>query len=399
MNYNQISKQDCILTINAGSSSIKYKVFRPQNLNIPLISGIIEGIAEKSGHWHHHAKQQAQWSHQFINHEKAFEALDKQLKKDLVDEIIIGVGHRVVHGGQHLWQPAIITPSVLKEIKALAKLAPLHNPINAAGIEYAQSHFKEAVHVAIFDTGFHHTMPEHIQTYAIDKLVAQKFNIKHYGFHGINHEFVSYETAQLLKKPLSACNFLSLHLGNGASACLVKAGKSFDTSMGMTPLAGLVMGTRCGDIDPAIVLFLQEQGLDLLAVNTLLNKQSGLKGITNENDMRAILERYEMGDESAILALDIYVYAIQKIIGAYLTQVSKLDALIFTGGVGENAAFIRDKIVSPLAHLNFKLDRQLNHAEKQNSCYLITKSGIPIVIAPGNEEKWIARKVAEKLNV
>ncbi|MGQ3887752.1 acetate/propionate family kinase [Legionella sp. CNM-1927-20] len=399
MSISQVIKQDCILTINAGSSSIKYKVFSQQNNHqiIPLLSGLIEGIAERSGLWHHYKVQKEQRSHHFANHEEAFAELDKQLKQDLLNQTIVGVGHRVVHGGQYLWQPTIITPEVLKEIKALSKLAPLHNPINAAGIEYAQAHFKEAVHVALFDTGFHHTMPKHTHSYAIDAHLAQQFHIRRYGFHGINHEYVSYEAAKFLEKPVAECHFISLHLGNGASACLIKNGKSFDTSMGMTPLAGLVMGTRCGDIDPAIPIYLQQQGLELSTVNTVLNKQSGLKGIANNNDMRAVLANYHAGDENAVLAIDMYVYAIQKIIGAYLTQAKKLDALIFTGGVGENSAFIREKVVSSLNHFGFILDNDLNQKNKQKQCYVISKCGTPIMIVPGDEESWIAQKVFGKL--
>ncbi|STX29115.1 Acetate kinase (Acetokinase) [Legionella beliardensis] len=392
-------RQPCILTINAGSSSIKYKVFTHQNnnKNTVLLSGLIEGIAEKTGQWHHHYQQKEQLNCYFSNHQEAFSALEERLKKDLNNKIIVGVGHRVVHGGQHLWQPTIITSAVLTEIKSLAKLAPLHNPINAAGIEYAQSHFKEAIHVAVFDTGFHHTMPNHTHLYAIDTQIAQQFHIQRYGFHGINHDYVSHEAANYLKKSLLTCNFISLHLGNGASACLIKQGKSFDTSMGMTPLAGLIMGTRCGDIDPAIPIFLQEQGLEASQINDLLNKNSGLKGIAHENDMRAIVERFHLGDKEAILALEMYVYAIQKIIGAYLSQTENLDALIFTGGVGENSALIREKIMTPLIHFGFIIDKVLNSAVKKGCCYQLSYQGIPIIIVPGDEESWIAKQVAEKL--
>ncbi|STX51677.1 Acetate kinase (Acetokinase) [Legionella busanensis] len=400
MSINQITNQDCILTINAGSSSIKYKVFSQQNdyQIIPLLSGLIEGITEESGLWHHYTKKKEQRAHYFVNHEEAFAALAKQLQLDLVNKKIVGVGHRVVHGGPNLCQPTIITSKILQEIKALAKLAPLHNPINAAGIEYAQTYFKEAIHVAIFDTGFHHNMPKHIHSYAIDARLAQQLNIRRYGFHGINHEYVSNKAAKFLNKPMPECNFISLHLGNGASACLIKNGKSFDTSMGMTPLAGLIMGTRCGDIDPAIPIYLQEQGLELSTVNTVLNKQSGLKGIANNNDMRAVLENYHAGDEDAILAIEMYVYAIQKFIGAYLTQINKLNALIFTGGIGENSAFIRAKIISSLKHLGFILDNDLNQKNKQKECSVISKGEVPILIIPSDEEGWIMQKVFEKLD-
>ena len=214
-----------------------------------------------------------------------------------------------------------------------------------------------------------------------------------YGFHGINHEYVAQQAAIFLKKPLTTCNFITLHLGNGASACLVKQGKSVDTSMGMTPLAGLIMGSRCGDIDPAIPLYLQQQGMSLKSVDHLLNKQSGLIGIANDNDMRRLLTRLEAHDPAAELAISMYVYSIQKIIGSYLSQISSLDGLIFTGGVGENAFPIREKIILPLSHMGFALDQKLNATNTGENCRNISKSGSPILVIRGDEERFIAEKV------
>ncbi len=384
-----------ILTLNAGSSSIKYKAFARDNQKLtPLLSGLIEGIGESKSTWHHQ-KESKDLSHQhFANHQQAFAALADKLKVDLKDHPIDGIGHRVVHGGNRYYQPTIISPEVLAEITDLAKLAPIHNPINALGIQCAQQFFPKATQVAIFDNGFHHTMPPHVRNYAIDTEVANRYQIRRYGFHGINHEYVAAQAALFLKKPLANCNFIILHLGNGASACLVKDGQSYDTSMGMTPLAGLIMGTRCGDIDPAIVLYLQEQGLTLAEVDTLLNKQSGLKGIANENDMRKLIARALEKDEKAILALQTYVYSVQKIIGAYWTQIKHLDALIFTGGVGENASLIREKILLPLKHLGFELDETLNSTADDKSCRPISKSGTPILVIRGDEEALMAEKVA-----
>lgn len=384
-----------ILTLNAGSSSIKYKVYQTiKEQRSVFISGLIEGIGEKQGAWRHN---ESKVNKHFKNHHEAFIALAKQLKHELKKHPITGVGHRVVHGGNQYYQPTLINDEVLAAIKALAKLAPIHNPINALGIEFAREHYPGALQVAIFDSGFHHSMPPYVRQYAINSEVASAYQIKRYGFHGINHEYVAQTAAQFLKKPLSQCNLISLHLGNGASACLIKKGKSFDTSMGMTPLAGLVMGTRCGDIDPAIVMYLQEQGLSLTEVDQLLNKQSGLKGIAEENDMRKLIERFLANDESAKLAITIYVYAIQKIIGAYLSQTQSLDALIFTGGVGENATLIREKVVTPLMHFNFKLNQELNRAHNEESCRKISDSGIPILVIRGDEEALIAQKVATLL--
>jgi acetate kinase len=381
-----------ILTLNAGSSSIKYKVFDQAT---PLLSGLIEGIGESTGAWHHHYQIKNTQTQTFQTHQQAFVALADKLKLDLQDRKIMGVGHRVVHGGDKFYQPTLITPEVLAEIKNLARLAPLPNPVNALGIEYAQQHFKEAIHVAVFDSGFHHSMPDYVRHYAIARDVAEQYQIKHYGFHGINHEYVARTAAEYLKKPLASCNLISLHLGNGASSCLIKQGKSVDTSMGMTPLAGLIMGTRCGDVDPAIPTYLIQQGLTATEVDNLLNKKSGLKGIANDNDMRNILAAVEANDEQAILAVKMYVYAIQKMIGAYLSQIQTLDALIFTGGVGENSAIIRDHILQPLQHFGFHLDTERNEARDPRACYPISNQDKLILVIRSDEESLIAQDVVE----
>lgn len=384
-----------ILTLNAGSSSIKYKAYQliDQQLSA-LVSGLIEGIGESEGAWHQTKTSKETQCHHFKTHEQAFAALAKQLKIDLKNYPIRGVGHRVVHGGKYYFEPTIITDEVLQNIRALSKLAPIHNPINAEGIQFARQYYPDAVHVAIFDNGFHHTMPPQARLYAINADVAMKYQIQRYGFHGINHEYVARQAALFLNKPLSSCNLITLHLGNGASACLIKNGESIDTSMGMTPLAGLIMGTRCGDIDPAISLYLQQQGLSADEVDELLNKRSGLKGIANENDMRRLVSRALAKDESAQLAIDMYVYAIQKMIGAYSSQLVDLDALVFTGGVGENASLIREKIIAPLHHLGFKLEKELNLAPSNETCHQISKLGKPILVIRGDEEALMAQKVA-----
>lgn len=385
-----------ILTLNAGSSSIKYKVYAHQNnTNNLVLSGLIEGIGESGGLWNHQFTTKEKHKQTFTTHQNAFDVLGLQLKRDLFDHPIHGVGHRVVHGGKNYFKPTIITPEVLKDIQELAKLAPLHNPINAQGIIFAQQHFKDACQVAVFDTGFHHSMPAYVSQYAIDTETTRKFQIQRYGFHGINHEYVTTQAAIFLNKPLKQCNFISLHLGNGASACLIKNGKSFDTSMGMTPLAGLIMGTRCGDIDPAIPMYLMGQGLTESEIDNLLNKQSGLKGISNDNDMRKILARMEAQDAKAKLAIEMYVYAIQKIIGAYLSQISLLDALIFTGGVGENAAIIRANIMTPLKHMGFQLNDALNQKHSANLCNRISATGNSVLVIRGDEERLIVQKVIE----
>lgn len=226
-----------VLTLNAGSSSIKYKIYQIEHAKqTSLISGLIEGIGENQGAWHHTVTKKEQESHHFKNHGEAFTALANRLKLELKDHPIEGVGHRVVHGGNRYFNPTVITPEVLAEIRTLSSLAPIHNPINAEGIEFAQQHFPDALHVAIFDTGFHHTMPDYTRRYAINAEIADQYQIRRYGFHGINHEYVTKVAAQFLKKPLDQTHIISLHLGNGASACLVRNGQSVDTTMGLTPL-------------------------------------------------------------------------------------------------------------------------------------------------------------------
>lgn len=373
-----------ILTLNAGSSSLKYKLFSCENEKLlPVTSGIYEGIGEKNNH--------------FENHEKAFDSLFELLKKEFPEVKVEGVGHRVVHGGSLFFEPTLITDEVLSELKKLDHLAPLHNPVNREGIILAKKGFKDALHVAIFDTGFHHTLPEKAAQYAISKEIAKQYEIRRYGFHGINHQHVAIASAAFLKKPLDTCSFISLHLGNGASACLIKNGKSVDTSMGMTPLAGLIMGTRSGDIDPSILLYLLKNGMTEAAIEKLLNKQSGLLGIGGDNDMRHLIERATAKDKNAILAIEMFVYSIQKIIGAYLSQTPHLDALIFTGGIGENATLIRNLVMKNLTHFGFHLDDALNEAKNKTTTFCLSKMGIPILMVKSDEEGQMAGAVLKFL--
>ncbi|MCA0403885.1 MAG: acetate/propionate family kinase [Proteobacteria bacterium] len=384
-----------ILTINAGSSSIKYKAYHiVDNKEMLLLGGIIEGIGEQISSWRH---QEDTKKTVFKNHKEAFKELADRLNKELKNYPIEGIGHRVVHGGEHYYLPTRIDDKVLHDIEELAHLAPIHNPINAEGIKAALLYFKDAVQIAIFDSGFHHSLPPYASHYALNFELANRYQIKRYGFHGINHEYVARQAALHLNKPFEECNLISLHLGNGASACLVKKGLSYDTSMGMTPLAGLVMGTRCGDIDPAIVIYLQKEGMSSQEVDELLNKKSGLLGMANNNDMRQVLAKVEEGDKKAALAINIYVYSIQKIIGAYLSQITRLDALIFTGGVGENASLIREKVLQNLSHFNLHLDKEVNLGRNENACYAISNKGYPIFVIKGDEEKFMAAQVAHFL--
>lgn len=378
-----------IFTLNTGSSSIKYKLIDTEN-NSVLFSGLMEGIGLIEGAW----KQQGSLGEMnqklaLASHKIALEELFALLlqQKSLV---IHGVAHRVVHGGMRFFAPTLIQDDVLKGLAEVSELAPLHNPVNILGIEVAMRFFPALPHVAIFDTAFHRTMPLVSELYPIALSLSEQYPIRRYGFHGINHQYVHEKAQAYLQKDPKDYNGISLHLGNGASACLVMGGKSIDTSMGFTPLAGLMMGTRCGDIDPAIILYLLQQGLSPEAINDQLNKQSGLKGFCGSNDMRDVEALIAKGDSKAKLALDMYVRIVQKTIGAYLSQAPKLDALIFTGGVGENAIEVRKSIIEPLQHLGLHLDKKRNAIRADNQVRNLASEGISILLIAGDEESLMA---------
>jgi len=316
-----------------------------------LDSCLIENIGEKEG--------------EFDNHHEALKSID-------VDFTTLNVvGHRVVHGGEEFDKATLITENILRSIEKLNPLAPLHNPSNVEGIRVAQKAAPNTPQIAVFDTAFHSSMPKEAYLYALSLEMYEKHGVRRYGFHGTSHSYVSKEAAKLLNKELHEVNLITLHLGNGASVCAVQGGKSVDTSMGFTPLEGLVMGTRCGDLDPAIVLYMQrELGMSIAEVDSELNKNSGLKGLCEENDVRAILS---LEDDNAKLAIEIMLRRIQKYIGAYMALLGRVDAVVFTGGIGENSAYIRERVMSseflkPLDVLVIKTDEELEIA---NECLKI----------------------------
>ncbi len=312
-----------IAVINSGSSSLKFKLFDMESKEI-LSSKTIENIGEKDS--------------SVRTHHEALALIDVDLST------LDAIGHRVVHGGEFFSEPTIIDKDVVKKIKELIPLAPLHNPANIEGIEVALKQTPLTPQVAVFDTSFHATMPIESYLYALPYEMYKKHNIRRYGFHGTSHSFVSKVASKILKKSLSELNLITLHLGNGASACAIEKGISIDTSMGFTPLEGLVMGTRCGDIDPAILIYLQrELGLSVDEVDKLLNKDSGLLGICGENDIRKLLDST---DKKSKLALTMLSRRVKKYIGSYLALLGSVDAIVFTGGVGENSQYIRDEIMN-----------------------------------------------------
>ena len=345
-----------IAILNSGSSSLKCKIFEYPTKSL-LFHKTIEKIGEVDS--------------SIQSHEEALEALGIDFSS------LESIGHRVVHGGEKLQESVIIDNEVLATIKALIPLAPLHNPANLKGIEVAMQKAKDIPQVAVFDTAFHASMQKEAYLYALPYDLYEKEGIRRYGFHGTSHAYLVKEAAKVLKKEIDEVNLITLHLGNGASACAVKNGKSIDTSMGFTPLEGLVMGTRCGDLDPEIVLYLQGRlKKSKEEIEHILNKESGLLGICGENDLREILMR---NDENAKLALKIMVRRIQKYIGAYMVLLQNVDAVVFSGGIGENSKEIRDAvmdnaILKELKMLVIKTDEELEIA---NECYkLIQKEGI-----------------------
>ena len=314
-----------IAVINSGSSSIKFKLFDMEREEV-IYSKLIENIGEDGSLIQTHKEGLA------------------EIFKDITD--VDMVGHRVVHGGEKFHSATLIDDEVMQSIEELIPLAPLHNPANLEGIKIVKEMFKKMPQVAVFDTSFHFNMSASAYLYALNYEMYEKHNIRRYGFHGTSHSFVSKEASKILKKDINELNLITLHLGNGASACAIKNGVSIDTSMGFTPLEGLVMGTRCGDIDPAIVIYMQKElGMSVDEVDKELNKNSGLIGICSNNDVRKIINS---NDAKSKLALDMMIRRIQKYIGSYMVLLERVDAIVFTGGIGENSTFIRERILDNL---------------------------------------------------
>ena len=398
-----------ILVLNAGSSSLKYSVFEGRALEM-ISSGLVEKIGDKGESiTHKYLKGQVwekvQLQKDIKNHRDALEVVVSMLMDSNhgiikgIDEISI-VGHRVVHGGEDFSKPQLVDERLKQKVMDLIPLAPLHNPANLLGIEVSEEVFPEATQVAVFDTAFHQTLPEYAFRYALPGKLYDKFGIRVYGMHGTSHQYVTEEASEYLKKDLGTINLITIHLGNGCSMCAVKGGNSVDTSLGLSPLPGLVMGTRSGDIDPTIIFqLIREHGYSYEQVENLLNKESGLKGLTGLTDMRDILQKKDDSNESTQLALDIYCYRIKKYIGSYLAVVGSIDAIVFTAGVGENAAYIRSKCLEGLEHLGIKLDQVKNeHPSSGINEIQDNDSSVTLLVIPTNEEKQIAQSALELNN-
>ncbi|MFH0521960.1 acetate kinase [Streptomyces sp. M41] len=387
-----------VLVLNSGSSSVKYQLLDMRDSS-RLAAGLVERIGEETSRLKHTplaaGGESREWSGAIADHEAALKAVSAELSRDglgLDSPELAAIGHRVVHGGRHFTEPTVIDDAVLAEIERLIPVAPLHNPANLTGIRTAQALRPDLPQVAVFDTAFHTTMPESAARYAIDVETADRYRIRRYGFHGTSHAYVSRATAELLGKAPEDVNVIVLHLGNGASASAVRGGRCVDTSMGLTPLEGLVMGTRSGDTDPAVIFHLARVGeMSIAEIDTLLNKKSGLIGLCGDNDMREIRRRIDEGDERAQLAFDIYIHRLKKYIGAYYAVLGRVDAIAFTAGVGENAAPVREAAVAGLEQLGLALDPELN-AVRGDGPRLISAAGtrVAVAVVPTDEELEIA---------
>ncbi|MBK5931664.1 acetate/propionate family kinase [Halochromatium salexigens] len=391
-----------VLVLNSGSSSIKFQLFRSDDWSVPA-AGSVTRIGEPEAVLRYSwtdAKGSAQTLEEraaMPDHQQGLQRIAGALARSgaLADPAeLLAVGHRVVHGGEAFHAPTCVDDDVIEAIRQVVPLAPLHNPANLDGILVARALFPNTPQVAVFDTAFHQTMPRTAYRYAISDDLYREHGVRRYGFHGTSHHYVGRRAAERLGKPFEQCNLITLHLGNGASATAIREGSSIDTSMGMTPLEGLVMGTRCGDIDPAVPFYLSQQlGLDNDRLEDLLNRQSGLLGLCGDNDLREIQRRAEEGDEAAELALGVTAHRLKKYIGAYLAELGRTDALVFTGGIGENSAELRARACGGLEPLGIQLDAEANAAaSSEERAVSSPQSPIQVWVIPTNEELQIARE-------
>ncbi|MGL9727681.1 acetate/propionate family kinase [Enterococcus sp. DIV0756] len=384
-----------IMSINAGSSSLKFQVFEMPEETL-LVKGLFEriGLDEEMGFSYSLKDTKVKTTVKGKTHEAAINfLLEFLVERKVLSSLqeLTGVGHRVAHGGEDFKKSSLVDSEALQKIKELGKLAPLHNPVNVVGIEALQKDLPDCPQVAVFDTSFHQTMAAKNYVYPLPYHFYEEDSVRRYGFHGTSHQFVASEAANGLEKPLESLKIISCHLGNGASICGIKDGKSVITSMGFTPLAGLMMGTRCGDIDPSIIPFLQnEKNLSASEMDKLMNAESGFKGITGfSSDTRDIISEAEKGNDRAKLALDMFCGRVKQTIGAYAAELDGVDVLIFTAGIGENSSVIRERVCENLTFLGIELDQQLN---QQNNRRISTEaSKVEVLVVETNEELMIVR--------
>ncbi|MCR2791856.1 acetate kinase [Microbacterium sp. zg.Y625] len=402
-----------VLVVNSGSSSFKYQLVEPENGRV-LASGIVERIGESLGAAKHKVVFTAQDGVESVtatdatytrelpipDHTSGFRVMLDAFAEwgpSLAENPPIAVGHRVVHGGARFFEPTLITNLVEINIDELSVLAPLHNPGALQGVRAAKAAFPDLAHVAVFDTAFHQTLPAAAYTYAIDKDLADAHRIRRYGFHGTSHKYVSRAAADFLGRPLEELKQVVFHLGNGASVTAVDGGRSVETSMGLTPLEGLVMGTRSGDIDPAVLFHLARRArMSIDDLDDLLNKRSGVLGLAGVNDMRDLEERVAQGHEDARLAMEVYIHRLRAYAGSYIAQLGGVDVIVFTAGVGENSPIVRAGALETLGFAGVRLDPERNEA-RGRGIRVISADGSPVtvLVVPTNEELEIARQALE----
>lgn len=377
-----------VLVINSGSSSLKFQV-RDVAAGSILTEGLIERIGMSNG---------GQGDGEVVgpaDHAEALEQVDAAIHQVLGDRQLDAVGHRVVHGGERFGEPVLIDNEITRAIERLNPLAPLHNPANVLGIRAITKKWPDMPQVAVFDTAFHRSLPEHAWRYAVPDELYTNHGIRRYGFHGTSHEYVTHQAAALLDVPLAEFDGVIAHLGNGASVTAIRGGRSVDTSMGFTPLEGLVMGTRSGDLDPSILVFLARTGWNAEDLDSMLNRESGLKGLAGNNDMRSVVEASEAGDARAAAALAVTSYRLAKYIGGYHVAVGGAKALVFTAGIGENSHQFRALVGERLGALGIELDAALNSERSKEPRVISTAaSRIPVLVVPTDEERAIAEATA-----
>ena len=391
-----------VLVVNAGSSSLKYQVLDAVTGSTEA-AGLVERIGGPGRLRHTSADGTYDRDVTCATHRDALDAARTALREhgpDLGRVPLFAVGHRVVHGGSRFSAPVVIDDAVVQAVRDLVPLAPLHNPANLEGILTARAAYPDVPHVAVFDTAFHQTLPREAHTYAVPRQWREEHRVRRYGFHGTSHSYVSRRAAQLIGRDPSQCNVIVLHLGNGASACAVAGGRSIDTSMGLSPLEGLVMGTRSGDVDPALGAYLARvAGLDSAAYDEALNHDSGLKGLAGISDLREVDDRRGAGDDDAALAFDVMTYRLRKYVGAYAAVLGHVDVLAFTGGIGEHSAAVRAAVLEGLGVLGVELDAEANTDGPPERLVTTRSSRVAAWVVPTNEELEIARACLTVLGV
>lgn len=393
------SANDVVLVLNTGSSSLKYRLLEPDS-GMARAVGIVERIGERSSTARLVAGgQHVERDERLADHDAALRLVFELLAQAgirLHDCGLVAVGHRVVHGGATFYRPTVLDDTVIAAIHALAPLAPLHNPPAVLGIQAARTMLPDVPHVAVFDTGFFHDLPAAAATYAIDHAVAQTWQIRRYGFHGTSHQYVSQQAAVFLDTRLEDLNQIVLHLGNGSSASAIAAGRPIDTSMGLTPMEGLVMGTRSGDLDPGVISYLcRTAGMSVEEIESMLNYRSGVFGLAGERDFRRLHEMIESGDSCAQLAYDVFIHRLRKYIGAYLAVLGRTDVLTFTAGIGENDAALRRDALAGMSALGIELNEHRNAhpavGGRRIARISSDRSAVTVLVVPTNEELAIAR--------